>query len=519
MGEQMETGQTIAGKYRLNQPLGTGGMASVWSATNVFTDREFAVKFLLPHVANTPEAAQRFMLEARVSARVNHPNIIEVIDVGQTEDGTLFLVMELLQGQSLEAALRRQKPAMRTHEFLDVMVEVARALAAAHKSGVIHRDLKPSNIFLHTDREGLVLSKVLDFGVSKFIDDDGMGGLTMVGTILGSPLYMSPEQAVGAEDIDGRTDIFAFGAILFEALSGERAYAATNLNALIVAIATTQPKRLGDVAAHLPEALRELVDACMATDKAQRLASFDDVADRLEAIAHSLESSDMRLPPRRRPISEGTIVDDGRAKHGSQRPRALSGSGTSVPPHSLSTSQASSLFGGGARGGRDGVGSRRSRTTTWAVMAGGALVLSVIALVVVAGRPRAAGHALSAASPSSPIERATAQTATASAAAPSADHPGTSVPVIPVDDLPVAGHHAASTKTGRLTVLAEAGACSVFVDGAAHGTTPLRSLELPVGPHRVECVPASGSGKTVPLSATVTVSEGAEAHSQFTLSP
>ncbi len=514
MGEQMETGQMIAGKYRLNQPLGTGGMAAVWSATNVFTDREFAVKFLLPHVASTPEAARRFMLEARVSARVNHPNIIEVIDVGQTEDGTLFLVMELLHGQSLEAALRRQKPAMRVHEFLDVMVEVARALAAAHKSGVIHRDLKPSNVFLHTDREGLVLSKVLDFGVSKFVDDDGIGGLTMVGTILGSPLYMSPEQAVGAEDIDGRTDIFAFGAILFEALSGERAYSATNLNALIVAIATTQPKRLGEVAPLLPEPLRALVDACMATDKTERLASFDEVADRLETIAHSLGGSDARLPPRRKPISEGTIVE---AKPGSHRPRALSGSGTSVPPHSLSSSQASSLFGGGSRDGREGAGQRRSRTTTWAAMAGGALVLSVIALVVVAGRPRAAGHALSAASPSSPLEKTTPQATTASAAAPPGDPTGASVPVIPVDDLPVAGHHAASGKTGRLTVSAESGACAVLVDGTARGTTPVRNLELPAGPHRVECVPASGKG--APLSATVTVTEGSEAHSQFTLVP
>jgi serine/threonine protein kinase len=527
--ERMQTGQTIASKYRLNQPLGTGGMASVWSATNVFTDREFAVKFLLPHVANTPEAAQRFLLEARVSARVNHPNVIEVIDVGQTEDGTLFLVMELLRGMSLEAALRRQKPAMRVNEFLDVMVEVGRALAAAHENGVIHRDLKPSNIFLHTDREGLVLSKVLDFGVSKFVDEEGVGGLTMVGTILGSPLYMSPEQAVGAEDIDGRTDVFAFGAILFEALSGERAYAAQNLNALIVAIATTQPKRLGEVAPHLPDALRELVDACMATDKTRRLASFAEVADRLEAIALSLESSDARLPPRRRSISEGTIVDDGRARRDSHRPRALSGSGTSVPPHSMSTSHAS-FFGDGRRSldGRDPVGARRSRTPALAAIAGGALVLSVLALVIVAGRPRAAGHALGAASsPSQGLaDRATAQTATVSAAATPSDDPA-AVPVIPVDDLPVAGvagaagavgvagHHAASGKMGHLMVSAEPGACAVFVDGAPRGTTPLRSLEVAPGSHRVECVPASGS----PKSATVNVTDGVEAHSQFMLAP
>src|SRR5690349_24958087 len=113
----MEAGSTIAGKYRLNRLLGTGGMATVWSATNVFTEREFAIKFMLPQVARTPEAAQRFLREARVSARINHPNIIEVIDVGQAEDGSLFLVMELLTGVSLETALRRQTPTMSLHAF------------------------------------------------------------------------------------------------------------------------------------------------------------------------------------------------------------------------------------------------------------------------------------------------------------------------------------------------------------------------------------------------------------------
>src|SRR5579864_5388586 len=128
----MEKGQTIAGKYRLNRLLGTGGMASVWSATNVFTEREFAIKFMLPQVARTPEAARRFLIEAKISARINHPNIIEVIDVGQGEDESLFLVMELLSGDSLDAAIRRQHPPMTVHEFMGHMRDVAVALSAAH---------------------------------------------------------------------------------------------------------------------------------------------------------------------------------------------------------------------------------------------------------------------------------------------------------------------------------------------------------------------------------------------------
>src|ERR1700731_3640047 len=137
----MQSGQVIAGKYRLNQPIGSGGMASVWSATNVFTERQIAIKFMHPSVSRTPEAARRFLMEAKVSARINHPNIIDIQDVGQSEDGGFFLVMELLQGVSLETAIQRQSPPMLVNEFVGVMVDVARALAAAHRSGVVHRDL------------------------------------------------------------------------------------------------------------------------------------------------------------------------------------------------------------------------------------------------------------------------------------------------------------------------------------------------------------------------------------------
>src|SRR5262249_47546026 len=150
------------GKYRLNQMLGMGGMATVWSATNVFTDRAFAIKFLLPSMGQ--DAGRRLLMEAKASARINHPNIIEIIDVGQAEDGSFFLVMELLTGLSLEAVIVRQEPRMRLYDFFTIMHDVARAMSAAHQNGVIHRDLKPTNIFLHQDRHGVV-TKLLDFGI------------------------------------------------------------------------------------------------------------------------------------------------------------------------------------------------------------------------------------------------------------------------------------------------------------------------------------------------------------------
>ncbi|MDF2694035.1 MAG: Serine/threonine protein kinase, partial [Labilithrix sp.] len=230
----MQRGEIVAGKYRLNQPLGSGGMAEVWSATNTFTERQVAIKFMNAQVAKTPEAAARFLKEAKVSARVNHPNIIDIHDVGQTEQNQLFLVMELLTGFPLEVAIRRQTPPMTLYEFAIVMLEVGDALMAAHKAGIVHRDLKPTNIYLHKVKDGVAIPKLLDFGVSKFLEEDTNHALTVAGTVLGSPLYMSPEQARGESNLDGRTDIFAFGAILFEALCGYRAYEAKNFNALIV---------------------------------------------------------------------------------------------------------------------------------------------------------------------------------------------------------------------------------------------------------------------------------------------
>lgn len=287
-------GTLVAGKYRLSHLLGRGGMAEVWAATNVFTERRFAIKFLLPHVARTDEAKRRFMLEAKASSRIDHPNVIEVIDVGQAEDGALFLVMELLVGMPLDVALAAKTP-MSAYELGLIMLDVARALGAAHARGIVHRDLKPSNVFLHRGRGGAepVLPKVLDFGVSKFAED---ASLTVEGAVLGSPMYMSPEQAMGAASIDGRTDVFAFGAILFEALAGYRCFDAPNFNALLVTIATRQPTSIDVAAPDVPEPLRALVRGCLETDPARRIARFDDVEARLRAVLPLLSGSGMRLP-------------------------------------------------------------------------------------------------------------------------------------------------------------------------------------------------------------------------------
>ena len=268
----------VAGKYKLGVLLGSGGMAEVWSATNTFTDKQVAIKFLRrSELEKSPEAAARFLKEGKVSARINHPNVIDIIDVGQTDDGQLFLVMELLRGVSLDIALKRQAEVpLSLHGLVCMLADVASALAAAHRSGVVHRDLKPSNVFLH-EHGNTIIPKVLDFGVGKFLDEEPDHGLTIAGTVLGSPLYMSPEQARGESDLDGRTDIFAFGAILFEGACGYRAYDAKNFNALIVKIATTPPKDIDVCAPHLPESFRRIVHGCLEREREHRIGSFDEV--------------------------------------------------------------------------------------------------------------------------------------------------------------------------------------------------------------------------------------------------
>ena len=444
----MQSGQTIAGKYRLNQLLGNGGMASVWSATNIFTDRQIAMKFMLPSVARTPEAAKRFLMEAKVSARVDHPNIIEVIDVGQTEEGTLFLVIELLTGVPLEMALTRQSPRMSVHEFAVVMVQVARALTAAHRSGVVHRDLKPTNVFLHEGRDRQPIVKLLDFGISKFLEEEPTE-LTIAGTVLGSPFYMSPEQARGDEDLDQRTDVYSFGAICFEALCGHRAYEALNFKSLLVKIATTTPKSIDDVAPEAPELFRAIVRECMVVDRDKREVTMNEIALRLFAALTELETSKFRLP-----VPRGLEKNDPDATnllpvirpHDKPLP-------PSVPPPApgSESSLGQRPSGGPARTSRPsasresaspGARTRRRRARSspggavrWFI--GGALATGVRLAGLVAWRDRQRGAY--AAPLESPVTTATAARSATVLVVPPTATPSSEPPVVSIDTLPRAG--------------------------------------------------------------------------------
>ena len=238
-------GDVIDGKYRLTRIIGRGGMGAVWLAHNIPLDMDVAVK-LIRRDRTAPEASGRLLQEARAAARLKHPSIVRVFDFGESEQGDPFIVMELLNGESLGAILRRKKR-LSPANAVQTLLPVASALASAHGRGIVHRDLKPDNVLLITDESGALVPKVVDFGIAKLLSSDPDRAFTLAGEVLGSPDYMSPEQARGADNVGEATDIWAFSVVLYEAVAGRRPFTGPNYNSLIAAILTNDPPAIADL--------------------------------------------------------------------------------------------------------------------------------------------------------------------------------------------------------------------------------------------------------------------------------
>lgn len=289
-GPRLHPGVLISGKYRLLRLLGSGGMGSVWAARNELTDRDFAIKFLLSSLAQNKEALHRFFHEARACGQIKHPAVVDVYDMGQAEDGAPYLVMELLEGEGFDQRLARSGT-FRPGEGAAWLAFVARGLEEAHVRGLVHRDLKPGNIFFALDDRGDVIPKVLDFGISKATTpgaDDLMK--TTTGAVLGSPAYMSPEQAKGEPDVDGRADVWSLGVILYEALTGSLPFDAPNYNALMMAIITRPHRPAHELSPGVPLEISEIIDHCLTKDRARRIGTARELAELLEAAAASRPS-------------------------------------------------------------------------------------------------------------------------------------------------------------------------------------------------------------------------------------
>jgi len=284
-----KAGDVIAGKYRVDSLIGEGGMGAVFSATHVHTGRRLAVKWLLPDVARSGAAVQRLFREAQATGRINHPNVVDVYDVGE-QDGSAFLVMELLQGETLTRALERG--VLKIPDIVRMVLAAIDGAAAAHRQGVIHRDIKPDNIFLCRDQNGALLSaKVLDFGISKISSVGGQLNprLTKTGAVMGTPYYMSPEQIRGSAEIDGRVDVYAFGVILYEALTGRVPFDGKTYSALVLEIATGTPARPSQVNPSLAGSLERVILKAMAREPEDRYPSMEALAKALAPFAAGVE--------------------------------------------------------------------------------------------------------------------------------------------------------------------------------------------------------------------------------------
>jgi len=279
------TGALLGGKYRVIAKVGEGGMGTVFRAENIVTGKQVAVKWMHPHVAANSDAAARLLREAQAASRLTHPNVVDVYDIVQ-DDHTLFLVMELLEGETLGSCLQRD-PHPKIFEFIALLLPAMEGVAAAHDKGVIHRDLKPDNIFLvRVPGTTGVTAKVVDFGIAKVAGTLGLT-LTETGMSLGTPLYMSLEQLRGDKDVDARTDVYAFGVILYEAITGHMPYSATTLSELAIKVATTDAVPVKELRPDVPTQLARVVDWAIARKREQRLPNVRALIQELDAFAQN----------------------------------------------------------------------------------------------------------------------------------------------------------------------------------------------------------------------------------------
>src|ERR1043165_1875507 len=289
---------SMVGPYEVLAHIGAGGMGDVWRARDKRIGRDVAIKVLPEAYAPGDDRLRRFEQEARAAGALNHPGLVIIFDVG-TIDGSPYIVMELLEGETLRDAIGDVQPvALSLRKTIDYGIQIASALAVAHEKGIIHRDLKPENIFITPERR----VKILDFGLAKLAqeaqDDKDKTGkqLTSTGMVVGTPGYMSPEQ-VRAKPLDHRTDIFSLGAVLYEMLSGKRAFDRESAVETMTAILNDEPTPLSSLVPNVPPALEAIVQHCMEKNPRERFQAARDLAFQLRMLLPEFDGTRSGISP------------------------------------------------------------------------------------------------------------------------------------------------------------------------------------------------------------------------------
>jgi serine/threonine protein kinase len=317
---------TRISKYEIGRMLGRGGFGEIYAARDTELGREVAIKVLRGEHTQRPQLVQRFLQEARAAARINHPGIVTVFECGQTDAGVVYIAMELLAGETLAARIHREP--LELPAIVSLTRQLAGALAAAHATGIVHRDLKPQNVFLVPDPDavGGVRVKILDFGIAKLTDALGSSVQTHSMEMMGTPLYMSPEQCKSSATVDARSDIYALGCIVFELLAGRTPFEG-DPGELIAKHQLVAPPALHELVTGAPPELEALVAKMLAKAPSDRPQTMTDVADALEAVPAT--GTLVRLAPRKTPPPDqyaptqapgGTMTDPRAAQHAPTTP-------------------------------------------------------------------------------------------------------------------------------------------------------------------------------------------------------
>jgi len=289
----IQKGYLVSGKYELEYKIGQGGMGTVWAGRHTKLGQRAAVKFISTAHIESEDALRRFDSEAKAAATIRSRNVVQVFDNGELEDGTPYMVMEYLEGESLHSRIERDG-SLSVEEALRIARHVGKALSVAHGMSIIHRDIKPENVFLATaPDEKEYTAKVLDFGVAKFLQARGQAhARTRTGTIVGTPLYMSPEQVRGLKTIDHRTDIYSLGALTFTMLTGTLVFDGKTFGDLLFQICTEPLPKLTDAAPWLPASVNDWFEKACARSADDRYQSVGELVEGLaDAVGMSIRAT------------------------------------------------------------------------------------------------------------------------------------------------------------------------------------------------------------------------------------